>query len=474
VASARQLALLMVTALLLLGCGARTGLLIDDGSPPGPDGDVDVDSDVDIDADADADADGDSDVDEPDPCVLRSSGEPVEIMVGDDRDCLTPSMVALSPSSVVLAAVISWSRSNTIELASVDVGGPWPEGVLRDRPTLIVTPYTLTYPQLSHAAGGSPDLVVVWDADRPQFRVVEVATWTAGATVDMAPDGSTPLVLAPGAGVGPFGVGHQGLGYGIAWRLSTGFAVSPAVGVLDEAGVLALGLHPVSAPRESPGLTPDMVWTGEAYVMVTAFGSCMEEEPLCVENSVVVTRLRPASGDAEDDSGIDLVASIAPVAGRPRGPVLVGDGGASPTTLLWHESEVAGGPALIRAVRLRSDGTPERAAVTVVEEARPETRLAAALHPAGLAISWVEEGDDGLSLGAPGRSLLLVRVVDDALTVIDSPPPLPITYYRSRGPRALVAIDQPRGVVATWSGRSTRFDLEVVYLARFTCAGDED
>lgn len=478
-------ALLLLLSHSVAGCGARSPLheLAADEAL-----DASVDAAVPK-PDAAADAPGDQatlDVAPPPICSLAAAGEPLNLAPSPSVQSYTPSIVALSPGNAATSepahVVASWLRSDadshpTTVAQDFQVGPVWPDGVVASHKPIAVGPDSHTWNELSVAPGGGQSVSLVWWDDpgmvgRLRFRTLDVGHWTMSEFVDLTSQSSEALGLAAGAGLGhPSGYGGEG--YGLLWRVEdydTDTSM-PAVVVLDAAGQIVMGPHQVAA-ISSTKRTPAITWTGTTYLIATAFGACESGDLLCKEDSLVISRVRPPSGDAVDDSGVEVVHAFPAFMtdGAPRRPTMISQGGK--TYVAWFEG-VSGDagtvPMAIRIAELGQDGTPVLEKVVVPASVFPLYSLSLSVLSPGVTIAWAEAGDPVVPSNQPGASRLRVLWLDAAFEAVTPEVAVDITEFQSWGSRAMVSLDWPRGAMLVWTGMAKDGGSSQVHGLRLDC-----
>ena len=88
---------------------------------------------------------------------------------------------------------------------------------------------------------------------------------------------------------------------------------------------------------------------------------CVADDPLCVSRSIVLSRIRPASGDLWDDSGIDLAGSLPALETTTdvKYASLAANAGSLATA--WQETSTSTEPNTpwsLRMARIDPSGTP--------------------------------------------------------------------------------------------------------------------
>jgi hypothetical protein len=417
------------------------------------------------------------------PCLFVAADPPLEIVTAAHA-LVAPSMVALeaggpgdgAPARVALQFLDSDPNAHPVNrLARVRVADPWPAGVTLETEPMVFGVESHSYAVMAHAPGALEELAVAWHGDpgnvgRTAFRVLDIPSWTPLEPVAVSFEGSTALALAPGRGTGPFGAGYQGDGYGIAWREYVDTMGEPLVraraGVLDPSGALRLGPHTLGIEVPPPGYTPALIWSGETYLLATAYRGCGGKQgcpaPLAVE------RIRPASGDAFDDSGIELAWGHEPAA-PPSRPALERHGGR--VWVAWAEGRTIDGPQRIVWRALDAQGQPADDVEHAQDVARPASRLELRAGDFGLGLGWMETKQGDWPAALPGASTLVVSQLHESGTAVTSLV-VPVTRHAG-GPPSFVPLARPRGLLATWSGRSATGESDVVHLALLRCLGEE-
>ena len=402
-------------------------------------------------------------------CVLAQPRTMVQPAALDrqDRDLHTPSLVVNDPgdgASGRLARVVAQAVTNNMaapsedgietELLDVDpsAGGELVNFVLG--PTLLA-PQTWTYAQMapSHRTRSQVALAYNGGPGVVQLRTLAIPTWSPGPVVDVWLTNGTPLAMASGQGVGEMGIGYDGYGYGMAWDEATDL---PAATVLSEDGEVVIGPHPILGATPVPDASdPAMAWSGEAYLIATTVGQCAVAEPLCVDSSVVISRVRPASGDAWDDSGIDLVASIETLPGTAwRGNPSMASF-QDHTAVAWAErADTDEEPTAVRIAVLAPDGQVAGAVRTVTTAAAPTSGLRLSASPLGFLLIWPEDGDQAAADDQIGRSRLVVHHFAFDLEPRGAARVVQSTRFSSYGLPPAAGVLHPRGVLLIWSSRS--------------------
>ncbi len=470
--------------LVLLACGGRTGLQIDGDETSGggvdavggsgPGGSMGVGG---------AGGTGGGIGGDPvlPPCLFgyASAGEPVVAVSLENKHAVSPTVVTTNadPDAGPLEVAIQYIASggsgphDSNGMTRVEVGADWPDVTLGSRTTVGIESHSYGL----HVTSTSGErMALVWFSDaggvgRVAFRTVDVAKNTLGPVVDIEAGAFSAMGLSAGAALDTNNTSHVGEGYGVTWSRNLGGARQRVMSVLDDEGRILTGPHPVT-PELSSLVASDSVWTGTHYVFATGFReACPPNEPLCEPNALVLTRFRTASGDENDDSGIDVVASFGPSVdgGRPRRPELVHHDGR--TWLIWAE-ESAMATRSLRAVELAQDGTPLD--VPAFWDTVPSTSSHVTAHASdqGLALAWLEPNPAGGPPDEPGAGWLHLRSFSLDGVRGDDTDRLPITRFQGSAVAvaSLGGADQ-RSLVVTWSGQPAGTGLDVAYVTRFDC-----
>ncbi len=492
---------------LACGCGARTDLLgFERDAQASPDAtaipDAGRDAIVPVDAAQDVlpespitpDAAPDVLPDAPLPprCVLlQSDGPPMQIVSFSNQHADAPSLAVVdrgapgSPANVAVQAFRSGGDGfeHAIFAGKMSVGDAWPDGVEMTQAPVKVGTDSHGWAEMSVAPGGLREIAISWLGDpgmssRTMFRRIDADSWSAHDPVDLSYEGSSALGLVAGAGTGDMGIGYAGIGYGIVWRLSSHLPdnpVSPVVAVLDQEGSLLIGPHRVADPMPYPGRSPSITWSGSAYLLATTFRECVPGDPLCSPDAIVITRVRPASGDAWDDSGVDVVTAIPTTnPGLAPGRASIGSNGTD-TWVAWSEGPPGNdeAPRRLLAQRLDSQGNVVGSPVQVDDGIRLLMAPRVHVSPFGLTIVWPEDGDANLGYNDVGRSriavaLLTPNATGPVVTRVDT------THFGSYGWASGVSIDEPHGMLVTWPGYPLTGGMGVAWLARLSCVEQQD
>ena len=491
----RFAAVLTVMAVPLAhGCGARTEMLLSEQEPRSPEAGVDADAprpDAAADAVTEDRIDADASVDAPVTvrCVLQPAGPPLELGTFPDQHADAPSLTVVDrggpnqPAKIVFQAFRSGGSGmeHAIFAGQFELGPSWPEGVTITQPLTKVGTDSHGWAVMARAPNPVRQVALSWYGDpgmvgRTMFRTIDVDTWTPHDPVDLSFEGGSALGMAAGAGTGPFGAGYDGDGYGLVWRMdewSDPAMSTPVAAVLSLNGDILVGPHPVAGPLGYPGASPAVTWTGTTYLLATSFGDCSPGDALCTPRSVVITRLRPASGDAWDDSGIDYVATIPSLQPdwAPRRAWLASDG--ADTYVAWSEG-LAGdteGTRTIRLARLDAQGAVQETRVVAKDVALLQSvRLEVSAF--GVAVVWPEDGNPELSQNTAGRSRMAVSLHDRNLDPVGSVARIDTTQFGSYGWAMGVSVDEPRSILLTWPGYPEVGGLGVAWLARFDCVDE--
>lgn len=453
------------TSALALHCGARSPLY--DLERVAPDaGDPDASFfEAASDSDSDAEVDASPDADLAPACVLTHATGPTEVFALPGSDLHTPSMVVLSageaalgqPARVALQAI----GGDSIQLVSLTVTLPEPGLVAIDTSAPTALGGGTTYGQMVHAPEGLEQLALVWGADGPgnEFRTVDIPTWTPGPLVQVAQIGWTPNGLAAGKGVPNTQSGqYEGPGYGMTWQAGTGEA--PHMAVLSAKGEILVGPLSPAKGVASELLESTMSWSGSTYLMATRFGACSAGDPFCAERSVVVTRLRVKPGS----NSIELASSIQAADGwSPGHPTLDG------VHLVFDEAPDTDGPHVVHVEELSQEGVLVGTDHVVSSSARPIVRPILGSKPGGWVVGWAEDGDATLPDATLGRSRLVFQGLGSALELEGTAVALGITRFRSMGRPVAVPVQNPRGVLVVWSGRSQTSSYRVIFADFLPC-----
>jgi hypothetical protein len=464
----------LAAALLVIDCGARTDLALPDrGEAGGAAGG------------AAAGGGGGTTPVEP-PCLLEPAGPPIELIALGNRHAQSPRMVAIDPGDAdggrparvainTLAGGGDVDLHSDIQLVGARIGERWPDDVVIEQGPDLFGIESHGWAEMARAPGGREEIAIAWHSDpgfvsRVAFRTLRTDSWTPGPNVDLSFDVEVAVALVPGAGVGRFGVGHLGDGYAVALRelvFVDDEAVSRMwIAVLDPAGAITLGPHEQGLSAPYPGFAPSLAWTGESYLIATGIRDCDALDgcraPLTLE------RLRPASGDRVDDSGIDLVWAMDTDA-APRRPSLASLDGR--TWLGWAEGD-PDDPEGRMALRLAEvDPTGELIAgpIALAEETQPQSRLELWAARFGLALGYAEDGDRELPDELPGRSRVVVHHLGGDGSPASPTIAIDTTRFDSYGPPMAVPLAHPRGFLVTWSGRGSDSPFSVIHLALLRC-----
>ena len=409
-------------------------------------------------------------------CTGLVAGPAVELLSFPDRHTLAPSAVLvgeLSPPRVAVQAFASGGSSalhDDIRLARYQVNDAAVAGVVPELEPLLFGIESHGWGNLAHAPGTRREIALAWHGDpggfgRPMFRRLDIDGWQPAQPIDVTPAGEAVLDLAPGASTGQFGVGYAGDGYAMIWRETQpgGSVTRPLIAVLDAEGAVQLGPHSVAPADLYPGRSPSAIWTGSTYLMATAFGTCPEPDATCVDNSVVITRFRPASGDAFDDSGIDVVSVIPATNGLASRPALATWDGR--VFVAWLE--LGNVTSTLRGAELTPDG------LTVQELVLPvmgsvTSRVTLHVDAARLYMAHVVVGDTTLPEDALGRSMVRIESFSNQIAGAAFGVEIPSTLYDDYGPVRMVSRGADGRLLAIWTARKTN-GYDVVYGARIDC-----
>jgi hypothetical protein len=404
-------------------------------------------------------------------CLALATGSAVELLSFPDRHATAPSALLLpelSPPRVALQAMASGGSSTAhsdIQLARFLPSDGAPAGVELEVAPILVGIESHGWANMVHAPGTLREIALTWHGDpggygRPMFRRIDVDGWTPGSAVDVAPSGEAVLDTAPGKGTGAFGVGYAGDGYAVVWRrVLAGAQTEPVVGVLGENGSIMLGPHAVAEATDYPGRSPSVIWSGLTYLLATSYGA----------EGIRIARVRPASGDAVDDSGVEL-ATVLPVssgmrAGRPALALAEGD-----VIVAWLERPLEGleGPSRVRVVRAKPDGSAGVDSLSLAA-GNPESRVTLHADSAGVVVIWAETGDASLPDSAPGRSRIVVARLGSALAAPVVWAQIPSPRFHDYGPPRIASRGTAGGLLAVWGARAQTGGLDLVYGARLDC-----
>jgi hypothetical protein len=482
---------LAVVAQLACGCGARTGMILDDHAPSASDGGLDaslpgIDAAVDSAGEDRVDVDVVTDASVERRCVLQPAGPPMELGAFPDQHADAPSLAVIDRGGPGQAPNVAFQAfrsggsglEHAIFAGRFEVGPLWPGDVWVAQPLVKVGTDSHGWAVMTRAPATMRQVALSWYGDpglvgRTMFRTIDVDTWSPHDPIDLSFEGGSALDLALGAETGSFGAGYAGDGYGLVWRSdewSEPAMSAPVVAVVGLDGGVLAGPHPVAAPSEYPGASPAVVWSGTTYLLATSFGECVEGDALCTRNSVVITRFRPASGDAVDDSGVDYVTAIPSLhdGWRPRRAWLASHG--TGAWVAWSEGPAGDedGTRTIRLARLDEQGAVEATRIVAEEIALLQSvRLEAA--PFGVAVVWPEEGNPELSYNTPGRSRIVASLHDRELSPIGPALRMDATQFGSYGWVTAASIDEPRSLLLTWPGYPPQGGMGVAWLARIDC-----
>lgn len=420
-------------------------------------------------------------------CAALQAGPATMVLSFPERHATAPSAVTLddvTPPRIAIQAFATGGNAvdhDNIQIARFTVDDAAPAGISLEQKPVLVGIESHGWGNLALAPGGLAEIALAWHGDpggngRPMFRAVDVPSWTPGPAVDLTQNGAGEAVLdlTPGAGTGPMNVGYAGNGYAVIWRDSTGGSANttrPVAAVLDPKGQLLIGPHEVSPPADYPGRSPVALWTGTTYLLATAIKTCPPGKSPCVPDSIVVTRIKPASGDLVDDSGIELVHAISVpkgyIAGRPS---FAREG--SLVYLTWAErvEPVMSFSPRIRTTTLDINGNPLGGDKELPLTPGVELLSRVTTHAANgaLTVIWPEPGDSALPASTPGHSRLVVRRIDQNGTVLGTEIPTPL--FHDYGPAWLTSRGAPGSLLAVWGARSMTNGYDYTYAAKVDCA----
>lgn len=396
----------------------------------------------------------------PDPCVPVAAGDAIELLSFSDRHATAPS-VALSPdrSRLFVQALASGGASllhPDIQLAELAVGADWPDVKIESGPATFGFD-AHGWGVLSPSPPGRDELILGWHGDpggpsRPMLRRLDLATNQGFDQKDVADSAESVLDVAPGADA-----------YAVAWRHVSGDAGwAPAVGRFDLDAAPSSSPVLLTSPREYPGRSVALTWTGSTYLAAIAFDTCLPDEAaLCREHAVVV-----------DDLGAELGAAkiVATFPLRPdhaaRRPYLASHGGR--TYLAWAESLPDGEPATVRLTELAADGAPIGAPLDVAADLPLLSRPTMIAGDGGVTIAWPETANHALPEHVVGHDALVITQLDADLEVLAARVSVPIPRFETYGPSYGVALAEPRSLFFVIGARLPS-GYDGVFGARFDC-----
>jgi hypothetical protein len=431
------------------------------------------------------------------PCSLSVVGAPTPIVSFVHRHATAPSMSVLddgaTSGAVSLGIAVFANAGNSglpddIEIARAHVADPWPAGATLDQQPELQGEFSLGAGLLATSADAPRTLGLVWHRDdaavgRPQFRGMDVATWTQQTEQIVTPSGDTVFSFAAGAGVAADG-SWSGDGFVLTWRYVGAPGVGPArpLGALvDTTGAVLRGPSALATAEDFPGRSPAVTWTGTNYLVATSYDACLGGDA-CVAHSVVVQRLRPNSGDA----GTDF--SLVPIIAIPALDPTTQPGTASLASFAGHAwvAWTEGPPAdagvglarIVRVAELDGDGHNVGSPVTVAGAAHPTTHVAVSAGDAGILVTWPEDGapeDAGDAVDTmPGASFVVVQRLGYDGT-LDAPIRIPATRVDDFAAPTSATVEAPRGALVLWAGRATDPNaFDVTWLARLDCGSESD
>ena len=419
-------------------------------------------------------------------CPVAPAGDPIELVSYPDSPAGAPRLLVVepgqpgSPARVAIGTLKEqanvWHPEYRVTRASV--GLPWPSGTTLDQPSVVWGVDDHAWGELARGPGGSIALLANYGGElvAPEglkFRPFDTATWTPGTDVYVAMNGESPYGIALGAGTGELGVGYAGVGYGVAYRSSpTQVGQSqPMAAVLATDGKVLIGPFATAPAAQYPGRAADVTWTGQTYLVTTSNGPCDTVDPLCAPNAVVVLRIRPASGDALDDSGIELVTTIPILAsgttpGRPIVATLDGD-----TFVAWSEGDAVDkmAPRTVRLARVGPTGELASMPVVLAENAHPTTGLVTSAGALGVLVGWGEAGDTKLPPKTPGSGLLALHHFDPKGAPVQPPLAIPTTQLQAFGRGMVVELTTPPSYLVAWSAESAGDAARPTFVTRLDC-----
>lgn len=396
----------------------------------------------------------------PDPCLPVAAGEAAPLLSFTDRHAVAPS-VALSPggSRLFLQAFASGGTSplhSDIQLAELAVGPAWPDVTIENGPA--------TFGLDAHGWGvlapsppGRDEMILGWHGDpggvgRPLLRRLDLATNQGMPPSDVTEDAEAVLDIAPGAD-----------GYAVAWRQTFGDeSWAPAVRRFDLDAAPTSTPLALTSPREYPGRSVALTWTGSTYLAAIAFDTCLPDEAeLCREHAVVVDDLGAELGSAKIVATFPLRPDHAA-----RRPYLASHGGR--TYLAWAESLPDGEPATVRLTELAADGTPIGTPLDVAADLPLLSRPTMIAGDGGVTIAWPETANHALPEHVVGHDALVITQLDADLEVLAARVSVPIPRFETYGPSYGVALAEPRSLFFVIGARLPS-GYDGVFGARFDC-----
>lgn len=403
-----------------------------------------------------------------------------------DRRATAASVAAIGASEVAVqffANALGSPLPDDIEITRFSMGPSWPGDMAQKTEPKLFGPYAHGWGNLAVSPSGT-ELALTWQGDLggsggPRFRRWDIASWSPKDVVDISPGpgGESVLATAAGAGIGALGVGYGGQGYGVIWRdtsTGTGNDATPVASILDTAGQTVLGPHPVAGKAEYPGRSPSIVWSGSSYLIATACTSCAPGDALCAPYSVVISRVRPASGDLVDDSGVDFVTSIPTAAGSTaigRAVLATHEGR---TYVAWSEGDSIdpGEPRRVLVAELSAAGEVVSSPVMLEKDAPLQSRVTLLASPLGVSVTWVETIGPSVPPAEIGYSGIVTTHLSPDLEELSHRVTVPTTYWDTYGPPIAAALTNPKSLLLVWSGAPELSSLgeKDVWAARLDCA----
>lgn len=403
-------------------------------------------------------------------CMLSPAGAPAVLLALDQRHVSAPQMLVLDPgsaSSPASVAVQAFANASVmgipddIEIARARIDRAWPGGATIDRAPELVGEFALGFAQLSPAPS-SGAFAVAWHREevgvgKPQLRAFDVASWSAGATTEIAVKGDAVLSLVP-----------SDAGYGVVWRDLNAPGVGPVqplFATLDARGAVTRGPIALAGPHDYPGPAPSIAWTGGRFVAFVGYDDCTFGDAACVTRSVVVMKIGDASVErAAIISALDPATSPGHVASTTFG-------GAG--WIAWSEGDAKNEkvPRTVRVAKVDARGVPVAAPTTLATKVPVATAVAITASELGVVVTWAERGDPMLAENAPGSSRVVVQRVPLEGGTPDAPRVLDATFVDTYGPPTSVALASPRSALVMWAGRAPQDgNPDGAWIARLDCA----
>jgi len=409
------------------------------------------------------------------PCLAPAWQEPTEVIAFSDRHATAPSMVVLEsgavgkPPQIAIQVAASGGSSPLhpdLQIARLQLDpGIWPEALVLDRAPQLLGDHAHGWGEMVRTDDGVDlgwhgDLVM--NQGRPRLRRMSAATWTATATVDVWPESEAVLALAASS-----------TGLAMAWRdvqsvSATTTTSRPMMALLDAQGQVVAGPWPGAQAEPYPGRTVTLTHSSTHFLAAAGYVRCEDGPGPCQPHAVGVLRIDPQTGP--------MVATWLPTAnpgGAPGRRIALSamDG---EVWAAWSETGVdASGPQSLHVARLAADGTKRLGPVQVASGVHPISSPRLAATRFGLVLVWAEANDTTLPLDQPGRSRLMLLWLDLDGSPLHGPDAYPVTQIDTYGPPDVVALDEPRGLLITWSGASRTVSQvhDVAYVAGVDCSG---